>query len=1168
MSGAATVHPLHGNQMRAVDPLDTVWLSASAGTGKTQVLSSRVLRLLLQPGVEPGQILCLTFTKAGATEMAARINGTLAEWVRLSDTELFTRLEAIGARGDGETIARARTLFAAVLDCPGGGLRIDTIHAFSQWLLATFPLEADLIPGSRPMEDRERILLAHQVLVDLLVDAENPLSGDPGLIEALAALSLRHGSDAILPFLLRCASAREAWFGPGSWQAGEMRGHVLRMLGLPGDADAEMLAALCSDAGFDVASLRRCMEINHEWGTKTGLGAVEAISEWLLGAPEQRAASIEGLASVFLTQKDEPKAAKSQEKIDPAYADYAARVVECIRAVRALANLLDLAERLVPALRLGRAFALAWDEAKQREGLIDFDDQIRRAADLLANKEQADWIRYKLDRRFDHILVDEAQDTNAAQWAIIFAMAGEFWAGVGQHEDAMRTLFVVGDYKQAIFRFQGTSPENFRKAADRVRAAMNAAAHNAEVLRGEDGARELVELGLDRSFRTAQTVLDFVDEAIAGIGPGQFGLDRAPERHEGQERPGYVALWRPIGAAAGDEEEDEIADAGDDDGEDKETWISRPERRMADAIAEQVRSWLDEHGPGFTLVKGTRRRAEAGDIMVLVRQRKELAGLIVARLHAAGVPVAGVDRLRLGAPLAVRDLVAALRFAAQPLDDLNLASLLVSPLVGWSQEQLLEHGWREKRVHLWDHLRRSGDPEVGRVLHQLGELLGRADFAPPQELLQWLLVGPWQGRRRLVARLGSEANDPIDELVNATRAYGASATPSLAGFLAWFDAGDGELKREADHAGGLVRVMTVHGSKGLQAPIVILADAAGNPENARPADVDLPDPRDPARRIPLPPVGKHEKLGPILEEVEADKEAAAQEHWRLLYVAMTRAEEALFVGGALGSRDKGMPAPQSWYARLRALFPEAAEVADPVWGARCESGTPAASVTLPSASPELPLAEVLPAWLGRAPAAEPRPPRPLAPSSLGEDDAPDPPFPPGAGRDAARRGTLVHKLLESLPEAVPGERETLARAWLARNAADLDANMREGLLGDALAVIDNPEWAELFAPGSLAEVPVAALVGGQVVAGTIDRLVIGEESVRLVDYKTSRRPPASLDEVPRGILRQMGAYAAALGVTFPGRRVEVALLYTAAPRLITVPGEVLALHKPDLAVPE
>jgi double-strand break repair helicase AddA, alphaproteobacterial type len=1145
--------------MHAVDPGETVWLSASAGTGKTEVLSSRVLRLLLRHDVEPSQILCLTFTKAGATEMAARINRTLAEWVRLDDTQLFMRLEAIGADTASNALARARTLFAAVLDCPGGGLRIDTIHAFSQWLLATFPLEAELTPGSRPMEDRERHLLARQVLADLLVEAEQGGSEGTRLLDAVADLSVRHGPDAVLSFLLRCAASRAAWFGQGSWQPGDMRARVLRLLDLPADADESWVAAMCSDEQFDWRSLRRCAEINQQWGTKTGLDASVVINGWLAGEPAQRISAIDSLAGVFLTQKGTPKASGSQEKIDPAYADYSARVIASIETIRATVALLALAGRLVPALVLGRAFAMKWDEAKQREGLIDFDDQIRRAADLLRNKEQADWIRYKLDRRFDHILVDEAQDTNAAQWDIIFAMAEEFWAGIGQRGDVMRTLFVVGDYKQAIFRFQGTSPENFRRAADRVRREMLQAADNAAMLRSNDNSRKLVELGLDRSFRTAQNVLEFVDKAIAGIGHEMLGLSRPAEAHQGQDRPGYVALWRPISESADDSDDEEDEDDGT-----SPRWLSRPDRRMAENIAKQVKAWLDPLGPGLTLVKGGPHRATAGDIMILVRQRKELAGLIVARLHAAGVPVAGVDRLRLGAPLAVKDLVSALRFAAQPLEDLNLASLLVSPLIGWSQEQLLLHGYRDDHVALWNHLKQSSDADVLIATQQLRALLALSDYQLPHELIYWLLVGPWQGRRRLVARLGSEANDPIDELINAARAYAATGTPSLVGFLAWFDAGDGELKRDADNADGLVRVMTVHGSKGLQAPIVILADAAGNPENAREGGVDLTDPANDARTIPLPPITRADRQGRIADTLAANRKADEEEHWRLLYVAMTRAEEALFVGGALGRRDGRVPPPKSWYAQLRALFDADAELADPIWGGRCEHGQLPPSVPAEQGMIELPLEEPLPTWASRAPTAEPRPPRPLAPSSLGEDDSPNPPLPPGAGREAARRGTLMHKLLERLPEVAGERRADAAAVWLERHAGDMPSDERKSLLSSALAVIDEPEWGDLFGPGSLAEVPVTAIVGGQVIAGTIDRLVIAPDVVRLVDYKSARRPPNSIEEAPRSVLRQMGAYAAALGSTFPGRRIEAALLYTATPRLIPIPQSLLAEHKPGL----
>ena len=1152
---APKVYPLHGNQMDAVRPDETVWLSASAGTGKTQVLSSRVLRLLLQPQVEPSQILCLTFTKAGATEMAARINDKLARWVRLDDVRLAEELKAIGAEFGREALARARTLFAAVLDCPGGGLRIDTIHAFSQWLLGAFPQEANLVPGTRPMEDHERTLLSRQVLADLLVAAEQEPLGDPQLLSALADLSLRMGPDEVQGWLLRCAEAREAWFGPGAWQE-PMRPRINQLLGLPADADKEAIVAMCSDEAFDTASLRRCQMTLADWNSATGRDGAAAIEGWLSRDAAARAETIDELYfGLFAKTTAAPKQLNNILKRDPEYESYINRVAEGIVAIREMRVLLALAERLAPALRLGRAFALAWDEAKQREGLIDFDDQIRRAAELLGNSALADWIRYKLDRRFDHILVDEAQDTNAAQWRIIFALAEEFWAGLGQRDEIMRTLFVVGDYKQAIFRFQGTSPENFRLAGDRVRDAMHGAARNVSELRGNLQAKELLELGLDRSFRTAQKVLDFVDEAIGRIGFARFGLDKPPERHVGEKRPGYVAMWRPVGWVPEDGEAEDEAEEG------AEGWLSRPDRQLAERIAQQVRQWMDE---GFPLVKGGKRRAGPGDVMVLVRKRRELAGLIVARLHAAGVPVAGVDRLRLGAPLAVRDLVAALRVAAQPLDDLSLASLLVSPLIGWSQEQLLEHGYRDKGTHLWDHLRRASHPDVAAAMEQLTALLGRADFEPPQALLHWLLTGPWQGRRKLVARLGTEANDPIDELLNAAHAYAASGTPSLAGFLAWFDAGEGELKREAGNNEGLVRVMTVHGSKGLQAPIVILADATGDPDRNMGIRLDLPDPAAPeTRAIPLPGLRKEERVGRIAGEQAKAELAEEQEHWRLLYVAMTRAEEALFIGGALSVREKE-PAENSWYAQLRELFGADDWIEDPVWGSRLEWGEAPVPVPVETAPAELPLPEPLPRWLTRPPAPEPRPPRPLAPSALGEDESPDPPYPPGAGALAAKRGVLIHKLLERLPEIAPEDRQLAAERWLARNAAELDEQQRSELVRSALDVLAGEGWAEIFSSRGLAEVPIAAVVGGSVVAGTIDRLLIAPERIRLIDFKTARRPPERLEDVPVAILRQMAAYAAALESTYPGRAVEAALLYTTAPRLIAIPADVLDRHKQAL----
>ncbi|MCB5424666.1 double-strand break repair helicase AddA [Altererythrobacter sp. CC-YST694] len=1148
MSGK--VYPLKGNQAHAVDPERTVWLSASAGTGKTQVLSARVLRLLLQPDVQPSEILCLTFTKAGAAEMAVRVNEVLAGWVRMPDGDLAADLKAIGADFGPDAIERARTLFASVLDCPGGGLRIDTIHAFAQWLLSAFPEEAGLTPGTRAMEDRERSLLAREVLAEMLVEAQQ--QGDEETLDALADLSLRKGPDAVEAWLMTCAQAREAWFGAGAWIP-PFADRLNQLLGLPADASEADIVALCADDRFDTVSLRMCMTAQAGWKAKTGQDTASAIGEWLAASPGERAERLGDLQSALFTQKGEPRSLKQMLGIDPAYPDYVARVGERIAEVAQFKALLGLAKWLLSALMLGRKFALAWEDAKNREGLIDFDDQIRRASDLLHRSDLADWIRYKLDRRFDHILVDEAQDTNEAQWRIIDALTGDFFAGLGQRDGKMRTLFVVGDYKQAIFRFQGTSPENFARARDRVRKALAGAVANAREARGGGPARDLLDLGLGQSFRTAQQVLTFVDEAIAAIGHGRFGLSDEPEKHFGDDRPGLVILWQPVSSEAND--------AGEDEGE--QSWISSAERRMAGKIARQVKAWLDQ---GFPLAKGRHRNAGPGDIMVLVRKRRDLAGLIVARLYAAGVPVAGVDRLRLGAPLAVKDLMAALRFAAQPLDDLNLANLLVSPLIGWSQQDLLDHGWREDgRVRLWGHLRASSDPLVRATLVQLGELLARADYEPPQALLHWILVGSWQGRRKLVARLGREANDPIDELLNAALAYASALTPSLQGFIQWFDAGEGELKREAGASSDLVRVMTVHGSKGLQAPIVILADAAGNPDTSPPRGLELEEilPGGAGRRVPLPSLSGEEKVGRIAQAEAAGAAAEREEHWRLLYVAMTRAEEALFIGGALGSREDE-PAPDSWHAQLRPIF-TGEPIEDPVWGRRWEIGAlpPPVAGGSPAVSGEASIA--LPEWALRPIGPEPRPPRPLAPSSLGEDTAPMPPMPPGTMEAAARRGTLIHALLERLPELERDARAGAARQWLARRAADLDEATREEMTEAALAVLNAPDWAEIFSPSALAEVPLAATVEGRVIAGTADRLFVTANRVMVVDFKTAARPPRSLTQIPMATLRQMAAYVAALEVIYPGRVVEAAVLYTQTPELFALPAALLAEHKAHLS---
>lgn len=1163
MSGR--VFELQGEQREAAFPQDNVWLSASAGTGKTQVLSARVLRLLLERDIEPSQILCLTFTKAGAAEMANRINAVLARWVRMPATMLAKELGHLGADIDPDTQERARTLFASVLDCPGGGLRIDTIHAFSQWLLANFPEEAGLVPGTRAMEDRTRELLAREVLADLLTEAES--AGDARLMQAVQRFTRRKEPGALLRWLMVCADAEEMWTGDTGWQS-PVDGRVRRLLGIPADADTDWANEGLAPGVFPDDELLTLQAALRQWGKASGEAAIIGIEEWLTADHGVRAGKLDLLLGRILNKDGGPNGnLRHAAKIEPDFVELQQTVADALAEVETRRALLAVADYLVDAFEIGRAFALRWADAKAREGLLDFSDLIRKAARLLGNQDASAWIRYKLDRHFDHILIDEAQDTNQAQWDIVLALIDDFFSGEGARGDRIRTIFTVGDYKQAIFGFQGTSPDNFARARRIVEQRIRDASTGIAASRINRRRPTWRALELDKSFRTAQPVLDFVNAAIAGLGHEAFGLDTPPRPHFGYPGPGLVTLWRPVAPIA-----DSAGSAGDDDAEvpddaEGQDWLPHEDTVLASQIAEQIDRWVNGDEP-FVLAKGGNpRRAGPGDIMVLVRRRKELAAQIVAKLQARRVPVAGVDRLRLGAPLAVRDVLAALRFAAQPLDDLALANLLASPLIGWTQDELLAHVPRHKDVRLWDHLRRDDAPGcVLETAERLRDLLRRADYETPQAMIAWLMNGPLQARARLVERLGGEVNDPLDELLNQAFAYESEFVPSLAGFLQWFDAGEGELKRDSDGGAGQVRVLTVHGSKGLQAPIVILADATGKPGDPNMlelADDPLGQGNAPARMVPLPPVSGKEKTGPIADAAEQARVAAVEEHWRLMYVAMTRAEEALFIGGSLGKkqRDKG-PHKESWYAKLAPLF-DGAMLDDPLWQARQEWGTRAPPLMQTEAE-QADVATPLPAWAMAPIGPEPRPPRPLAPSNAGEDRAADPPLAPEAAKLAARRGSLIHRLLERLPDVPHDAREAAAASWLNRQAGELPDDARAEMLASALSVLDHPEFAAIFAADALAEVPLAATVGGIVVAGTADRLLVTGDAVLVVDFKTTRRPPQSAAAIPSATLRQMAAYVAALEAIYPGRAVRAGVLYTHAPRLFVIDPEHIAHAKRDL----
>ena len=1122
---------LGGDQAAAADPAIHAALSASAGTGKTQVLTARVLRLLLS-GVDPQAILCVTFTKAGAAEMANRIGARLAAWVRMNDAALKKDLFALGERNDPVMLERARRLFARVLDAPGG-LRIQTIHSFAQTLLASFPAEADIMPGFQPIEGRAEQELARTTLANLLADAER----DQGsLIGDVQCLSLRLGEQGAVAYLMDCARAPDAMAAFGAPEVIDAK--LREIMGLPDESADDYLAMHCADDRFDCDLLRAVADANRAWGTPTGSGVVDKVEQWLNLPSPERAASLPDLALIVFTGTGElRKVSAGLRKVEPNYEDHSQRLAATINELIRIQSSARLASDMAAGLLAGQAFAQAYTRAKRAAGVADFNDLIGWTRRLLAKPGMGDWVRYKLDRRTDHILIDESQDTNRDQWEIIQALAGEYFSEAGAAEARHRTIFMVGDFKQAIFGFQGTDPKEFERARAWVRensTALRDAAIEADA--PDRLALPFKDLAIDASFRSAPAILETVDAVIQEVGHREMGVENAPNLHEAfhSRRPGLVELWKPFEA--------ETAQGGD---EGEEGWLDESARLYAGAIARQVKEWLAK----APALDHTKRPLTPGDILILVRSRGELAALIVARLFEEGVPVAGIDRLHLQKPLVVQDLIAAIAFAVQPLDDLTLGSLLVSPLIGWDQEQLRELAFGRAGA-LWEALRSRSDErgDFAQAREVLTQILNMADFTTPYRFLETILSGPIDGRRKLYKRLGLAARDPIDELLSSALEFEQNEIASLDRFLSWFSRGDVEIKRDSSAPVNAVRVMTVHGSKGLEAPFVIIADATSDPKKLGGVSRTINLPVTGVGTAPLIRPRRAERVSPFAEIMELDEIKDLQEHWRLLYVGLTRAIERLVVAGV---QPKGERAENCWHMRVERALQSlgAAPEPDERWGQVLRYAGSVPSRAVQPKSPPRELAPVpVPGWVRLPAPAESRPPRPLAPSAVAQDrDAAAPPS--EQLREEARRGTLLHALFERLPDVAPQARRQAALHWLERTGGITDHSTAEAMASQVCGILGDHRFAPLFGPGSLAEAPIAAtLSDGRVLAGTVDRLLVEEDRVFVVDFKTGRAP-ANEGSISRSHLAQMGAYAEALRIIFPGRTVTAALLYTSEAKL-------------------
>jgi ATP-dependent helicase/nuclease subunit A len=1149
-------HEADANQARASDPAASAWVSANAGTGKTEVLVKRALRLLLA-GTKPEGILCLTYTKMAAVEMQNRLLKELASWATIKTGELRQKLAALlGEEPREADIRSARRLFAQTLEAKGG-LKIYTIHGFCERLLQRFPLEADVTPHFAVLDDLGAARLKQRAFDATMTRAA--LQRDGALGQALAKIVavtaedyFRLVVDAVLGRRGELARMVAMHEGVTDWAEAETAS-LKRLLGIDaGETKAtltEALAAVLGDDALDdlLDALQTHATTAGDHKLKDGLQAARAAG----GAP--RAAA---LRSIFLTEKHLPRqklcsnalqrAAPAHSAIlDAAQTRFAALDLKCAH--------LRMAEASGAVLLLADSIQAEYARAKRTQAVLDYDDLILKAQTLLTRTGAAAWVLFKIDGGINHILVDEAQDTNPAQWSIIEQLAGEFFAGEGA-ADRVRTLFAVGDEKQSIYSFQGANPARFGAIGRGFRAKARAA------------QQDWNEVPLTLSFRSTEPVLQAVD-AVFGRRPAAEGLtwdETAIIQHHAFRigQAGVVELWqvetemKPEPVAAFEPWNEKAAAA-------------RAVDALCQRIAGQIRAWLDQ---GEEL-RSEGRKVRPGDILILVRRRDPFTAPMIRALKHARVAVAGADRMRLLQQLAVKDLVALADVLLMPEDDLALAIVLKSPLFELDDDALFDLAYRRQPASLWTMLKTKAkaDSRFAEAASTLTRWLSRADVAPPYEFFLEVLDQDGQKmRKRMLTRLGPEAAEALDEFLDLALGYDREAAPSLQGFIDQLRLSDIEIKRDMEQARDEVRIMTVHGAKGLQAPVVFLPDTCMVPRAQGPRIFALPRPGTPpgtVGHLVWPPAGQSD-LEALADAKHAVQQAEHEEYHRLLYVAMTRARDRLYVCGWHGVKQREK---NCWYdlvqQGLQGLLTDAAGH-DGVSVQRLESKQTVALEKTAASEVQVEVTK-LPGW-ATTPAATERPRLTLAPSRLGpqpsagkESAAEQPPLGPTALAENGRfaRGRLVHTLLQYLPELAAAEQERAARAFVAARGIDLPEPMREEIVSETLAIVGDPRFAALFRPGSLGEVPLVARIGegedALELSGQIDRLAVLDDALLILDYKTNRPPPSDRNQVALGYITQLAAYRLALRGLFPERSLRAAIVWTDGPKLMEIPSTLL-----------
>ena len=1145
-------------QRLASNPDRSAWVGASAGSGKTKVLTDRMLRLLLpredgRPGTRPDKILALTFTKAGANEMALRLSQRLSRWAVLPDEKLSLELLELMGRtpGDHECDA-ARRLFASVVDTPGG-LHIMTIHSFCQSILGRFPVEAGLAPGFSLLDEEQAKSLLDRARIEILTESQtdrgSPLST---AIETISAQLQEEAFTALLRNILAERNQLTTIFKNNFGIEGLYTNLCQTLEIAPGTTEPELFDRFCGQIPAD--QIRALSSAFAAGGGKTELKYCDAIAAFLT-APSPH--SYDEYRKIFIKTDGDPRqpskaACRVMAGANIVMADEAARICayeDSKKTLACIASTVDL-------FRIADAVIHRYAKLKHARGMLDYDDLIITTLSLFKGEtfrhEQPRatlWVMYKLDEGLDHILIDEAQDTNPEQWEIIALLAAEFFAGEGAGDPA-RSIFVVGDDKQSIFGFQRAAPEKMGEMQNWFRDRITAAQQRLE----------LVDINI--SFRSVQTVLDAVDRVFGHGSVRTLTTNYLNHIAHRQGQAGLVELW-PLYKTAAPEDKGDLLARSAWEMPDEIVEVPAGSLQLAERIGDTIKHWIVSKEE----LSSYGRPIAPGDILILVRSRNYFVGQLVRALKSRDIPVSGVDRMILGEQLVVQDLCAAAEFGLLPDDDLTLACLLKSPFLGMSEEALYDLA-QPRTASLWQAVKESAP---AKIVTWLEKLIATASDEHPYEFFSRLVQEPCpadaiSGLHAIRRRLGEDAVDPLEEFLNAALAYERAHTAGLQSFLHWHRSGNSEIKRQSDEAGNAVRIMTVHGAKGLQAPIVFMPDTVRTASSVKTERILWPHKSELTVPYYVPAKDRTpKKLQTVQDRIASQLD---QEYFRLLYVGMTRAEERLYFAGYAGKKSPGSTGKtEYWYRDIEAALNSHPRIEHIPSGLYDDGGREMPILRLSSKRVNAPdkAAQTqttahpgstisMEPWMKTVRPEETRPPRPLAPSRPSDDETAV--LSPLSGSDVSRfkRGLVTHKLMQILPDLPDGRRRITAEQFLARPALGLGSALQKEIAAEVMAILNHPDFGEIFGPGSLAEVPVSGLLADdQPVSGQIDRVLIKPDEILIIDYKTNRPPPVDADAIPALYQRQMETYAALFRSIYPDRPVRCALLWTDGARLMPVP---------------